>query len=450
MSRKKSAPIQLNGPRTTAGTLLLPGSKSVSNRALLLAALATGTTRIEHLLLSDDTHWMLTALKQLGVTIEHTEQYVEITGRGGLLDQKQQGKQPLSIFLGNAGTAMRPLCAVLAASQGEFELTGEPRMLERPIGPLVNALVALGAEIDYGKDEGFPPLIIHGKPLRAGQISIDGSLSSQYISAVLMLLPLLQGCAQQEQHCLARNQSETVLTLTGQVVSQPYIDLTLAMMRDFGVQIEQKDERTFIVPAQQSYQSPGLYKIESDASSASYFLAAGAIAGSIRVEGVGYASRQGDKAFVEVLAEMGAEVQLEANAMTVKAAPLKAGNFDLNAIPDAAMTIATLALFAEGQTVIRNIGNWRIKETDRLHAMTTELRKVGAQVEEGQDWIAITPPSVLQHAEIETYDDHRMAMCFALLAFAKEGVTILDPDCCHKTYPEFFNDFAQVTHITHS
>lgn len=432
--------IELQGPRKAQGTIKLPGSKSISNRVLLLAALAQGTTRIENLLFSDDTHWMLQALKQLGIRIEQHADYVEVKGGAGFF--KAAIAEPLTLFLGNAGTAMRPLCAALAASQGQFELTGEPRMKERPIGPLVDALVGLGADIHYSEQPGFPPLFIQGGELHCGKLSIDGSLSSQYISAVLMILPLLAATGTTDV---------TELTLTGEVVSLPYIELTVAMMRDFGVDIQQLNERTFIVPANQSYQSPQLYTVESDASSASYFLAAGAIAGAIRVEGVGSASRQGDKAFADVLHKMGAKVTTEPHAIEVQAAALKGGDFDLNEIPDAAMTIATLALFAAGPTRIRNIGNWRIKETDRLHAMTTELRKVGAEVEEGEDWIAIMPPSALtppqpiKHAIIATYNDHRMAMCFSLLAFDTAGVTILDPDCCHKTYPEYFTDFNRLT-----
>ncbi|RUO44449.1 3-phosphoshikimate 1-carboxyvinyltransferase [Aliidiomarina taiwanensis] len=429
--------LTLSGPRVTEGCIRLPGSKSISNRALLLAALAEGTTRIDNLLVSDDTHWMLSALKQLGVSVQQVGQQYHVQGRAGFFAASQLAQ--VSLFLGNAGTAMRPLCAALAASSGSFELTGEPRMKERPIGPLVDALRELGADIRYLEEEGFPPLEINGSTLLSGQVSIDGSLSSQYISALLMILPLLEG------------QENTRLELTGDLVSLPYIDITLAMMREFGAQVEQLDERTFLIPPGQRYVSPGDYLVESDASSASYFLAAGAIAGQIRVEGVGSASLQGDKAFADVLARMGAEVTIEPHAIEVQAGPLQGGDFDLNAIPDAAMTIATLALFAQGTTCIRNIGNWRIKETDRLHAMATELRKVGAGVEEGEDWICITPPSSLQaatsiqHATIETYNDHRMAMCFALLAFDAAGVTILDPQCCEKTYPAFFHDFNQLT-----
>src|SRR5690554_6947036 len=439
--------LTLAGPRVTQGCIRLPGSKSISNRALLLSALAKGTTRIDNLLASDDTFWMLKALKQLGVKVEQQGQSYQVHGHGGLFNARQE--TPVSFYLGNAGTAMRPLCAALAAASGHFELTGEPRMKERPIGPLVDALAQLGAEIHYLEEEGFPPLHIVGTTLTSGTVSIDGSLSSQYISAILMILPLLKAKSINSEMDYA--QSSTRLQLTGELVSLPYIDITVAMMRDFGVTVEQLDERTYIIPADQTYVSPGHYVVESDASSASYFLAAGAIAGRIRVEGVGSASLQGDKAFANVLSRMGADVIVEPHAIEVQARGLQGGSFDLNAIPDAAMTIATLALFAKGTTSIHNIGNWRIKETDRLHAMATELRKVDAHVEEGDDWISITPPSALEpaqairHAEIDTYNDHRMAMCFALVAFASVGVTIRDPRCCEKTYPNFFEDFNRFT-----
>lgn len=424
--------LHLKGPRKTQGTIRIPGSKSVSNRALLLAALAQGETRIDALLFSDDTERMLEALSLLGVASRVEETTVIIEGLGGLFISPDT----LNIYLGNAGTAMRPLAAVLAASQGVFELTGDPRMKERPIGPLVTALEQLGANISYQENEGYPPLIIQGRSLTPQPIQIDGSLSSQYISAILMLLPLLEA---------KETKQVTQLELVGEIVSLPYIHLTLAMMADFGVTVEWINERTLQVPAGQFYQSPGFYQIESDASSASYFLAAGAIAGQVRVEGVGSASRQGDKDFAKVLAAMGAKVRYEPYAIEVEAAPLTGGDFDLNAIPDAAMTIATTALFAKGTTCIRNIANWRIKETDRLTAMATELRKVGAKVEEGEDWIRIMPPKQIKLAQIATYNDHRMAMCFSLLALNEAGVIIEDPACCEKTYPEYFNDFDKIT-----
>lgn len=413
------------------GRIRLPGSKSIANRALLLAALAEGTTVLRNMLDSDDTRHMCAALRQLGVQLQTRnidgELQVEVQGLGQLFNCPQ----PQRLFLGNAGTAMRPLCAALAFSQGEFELTGEPRMAERPIGPLVDALEQLGAQITYQQQEGYPPLLIRGQGFSGHSVCIDGSLSSQFISALLMVLPY--------------NQEDTLVTLTGELVSLPYIELTLAMMARFGVEVERISAREFRVPSQQSYQSPQQYLIEGDASSASYFLAAAAIAGGpIRVDGVGLQSLQGDKEFARVLAQMGANVEWGDEFISVSKGALRGGVFDLNSIPDAAMTIATTALFAEGTTEIRNIYNWRLKETDRLSAMAAELKKVGAEVVEGEDFIRITPPQQLQHASIATYNDHRMAMCFALLGFSDVGVAIQDPDCCAKTYPNFFHDFQSV------
>src|SRR5690554_997898 len=425
-----TASLTLLGPRNVSGSIHLPGSKSISNRALLLAALAKGTTRIENLLVSDDTKWMLAALQTLGCSVElnvETKQ-AQVVGQGGLFHAPQQLQTEL--FLGNAGTAMRPLTAVLAASQGQFLLTGEPRMFERPIGDLVRALEQLGADIRYAGNDDYPPLVIQGRVLKGGAVSIHGGLSSQYISAVLMLLPLLQ--------------ENSELEITGPLVSLPYIELTLGMMAQFGVEVERLTERNYRVRGQQQYQAPASYSVEGDASSASYFLAAAAIAGEITVSGVGRKSLQGDRLFAEVLEKMGAQVEYADTSIHVRKGDLVGGDFDLNAIPDAAMTIATTALFAKGSTTIRNIGNWRIKETDRLAAMATELRKVGATVEEGEDFIVIEPPEQIQHAKIATYNDHRMAMCFSLLALAPAGVTILDPRCCEKTYPSFFQDFASI------
>lgn len=415
------------------GEVTVPGSKSIANRALLLAALASGETILEHLLDSDDTRRMQEALTQLGITIRQgPAQQVKVIGNSGAF----QVNAVTELFLGNAGTAMRPLLAVLAASKGEFILTGEPRMYERPIGPLVDALQAAGASISYLQNPGYPPLRVQG--LASGlqpRMQIDGSMSSQYVSALLMLMPLLQ--------------QECELEITGSLVSEPYITLTVAMMASFGVRVEVVSPRLYRVAAGQSYRSPGRYWVEGDASSASYFLAAGAIAGGpVTVHGVGSESLQGDKLFAEVLSAMGAKVSWQARSITVSAGAkgLQGQVFDLNHIPDAAMTIATTALFAHGSTEIRNVANWRLKETDRLHAMATELRKTGAQVEEGDDWLRITPPTELQHAKVATYDDHRMAMCFALLTFAPCGVSIIDPQCCRKTYPGFFTDLSAIVH----
>ncbi|CUS48927.1 MAG: 3-phosphoshikimate 1-carboxyvinyltransferase AroA [Idiomarinaceae bacterium HL-53] len=422
--------LVLAGPRLARGLVQLPGSKSISNRALLLAALAKGPTRLSNVLLSDDTRRMLTALSALGVRVQQQGTDIIVEGQGGRFCYEGE---LLVLDLGNAGTAMRPLTAILAGSQGQFLLTGEARMFERPIGPLVATLKQLGADIAFEQAEGYPPLKIHGKNLRGGTCQLDGSLSSQYISALLMLLPLLDG--------------NTELELTGQLVSWPYVEITLAMMKQFGIVGIEVQERKVIVPGNQSYLSPEHYHVESDASSASYFLAAAAMSeGRVTVEGVGKASLQGDIHFADVLEQMGAKVSYGKQTITVvgNSNGLKGGDFDLNHIPDAAMTIAVAAVFAKEPTTIRNIGNWRIKETDRLFAMATELRKVGCVIVEGEDFISIEPPEHHRFAEIETYNDHRMAMCFSLLALREPGICILDPSCCSKTYPQYFEDFGRI------
>jgi len=435
-AQDKRAKLTLEPQTRCQGEIELPGSKSIANRALLMAALCEEPTILTNLLVSEDTQHMRQALSQLGVaqtSLNASGTELKVDGCGG-----HWPKQPAQLFLGNAGTAMRPLTAVLSATtQAPIVLTGEPRMLERPISALVDALQAGGADIACLANSGYPPLRIGGQ-LQGGTIQVDGSESSQFISALLMALPL------------APNDSE--LELTGQVVSWPYIELTLAMLAVFGIRIERTGSHRFKIAGRQVYQSPQQYWIEGDASGASYWLAAGAIAGGpVRVSGAGAKSLQGDVAFANVVAQMGAQIDVAEQTMTASA-PTADGNglqgidVDLNAIPDAAMTLATLALFATGPTRIRNVANWRLKETDRLLAMATELRKVGAEVELHEDGLTIHPPQQWQAAEIETYNDHRMAMCFALVAFSPVGVTILDPDCCRKTYPDFFEIFSRCCH----
>ena len=419
--------LTLNPIRAISGEVHLPGSKSISNRVLLLAALAQGTTQITNLLDSDDVKHMLNALTALGVSykLSACRTKCEVHGLGGLFNHPHA----LTMFLGNAGTAMRPLTAALAASKVDVTLTGEPRMYERPIGHLVDALRQLNADITYLDNDGFPPLRIQGKPLAGGKIQIDGSISSQFLTAVLMVAPLLDG--------------NSDIEIVGELVSKPYIDITLALMQRFGVEVENHNYQRFIVKGQQRYVSPGNWLVEGDASSASYFLAAAAIkGGSIKVTGIGKHAVQGDIHFADALEAMGADVEWADDYIKVTRNTLKGVDRDYNAIPDAAMTIATTALFAEGETIIRNVYNWRVKETDRLAAMATELRKVGAEVEEGHDYLKITPPAKLQHASIATYNDHRMAMCFSLVALSDTAVTIEDPDCTAKTFPGFFTLFA--------
>ncbi|MCL2919183.1 3-phosphoshikimate 1-carboxyvinyltransferase [Shewanella litorisediminis] len=411
------------------GEVNIPGSKSISNRALLLATLASGETTLVNLLDSDDIRHMLSALKSLGVsfTLSDDKTLCTLTGLGGPI----HASKAFELFLGNAGTAMRPLCAALTLGTGEFTLTGEPRMEERPIGDLVDALRQLGADIRYLKNDGFPPLTINATGLAGGVVEIDGSLSSQFLTALLMVAPLAKGAV--------------TIAVKGELVSKPYIDITLDLMAKFGVKVVNDKYQRFEIAAGQGYVSPGKVLVEGDASSASYFLAAGAIGGGeVKVTGVGRLAVQGDVKFADALAAMGADIEWGDDYIIARGSKLHGIDMDMNHIPDAAMTIATAALFAEGPTRMSNIYNWRIKETDRLAAMATELRKVGAEVEEGHDYIQITPPAKPVHAEIDTYNDHRMAMCFSLLAFADCGVTINDPGCTSKTFPDYFKRFANL------
>ena len=416
------------------GEVVIPGSKSLSNRALLLAAMASGQTTITNLLNSDDVRHMLTALKQLGVDYQLSEDKTRcvIEGRGGPLIDHVSGNDAYELFLGNAGTAMRPLAAALCLNTGgEFTLTGEPRMYERPIGHLVDALEPLGANIEYLKESGYPPLKIQATGLNGGEVEIDGTISSQFLTALLMAAPMARG--------------DITIKVKGDLVSKPYIDITLALMAKFGVVVDHKNYQVFSVMGGQVYQSPGEIMVEGDASSASYFLAAAAIkGGTARVYGVGKDSVQGDIRFAEVLEQMGAVINYGDDYVEATRGELNGVDVDLNHIPDAAMTIATTALFANGSTKIRNVYNWRVKETDRLSAMATELRKVGAEVVEGEDFIEVTPPAELSPAAIDTYDDHRMAMCFSLAALGSAEITINDPGCTAKTFPTYFELFKKI------
>lgn len=409
-----------------SGEVNVPGSKSLSNRALLLAALAEGETELTNLLDSEDIEHMLNALTKLGINYRLSEDKTQcvVQGNGGAFNVAE----PLELFLGNAGTAMRPLCAALAASNLDTVLTGEPRMEERPIGDLVDALREADAEVTYLKNEGYPPLQIKGKTLNGGEMSVDGSVSSQFLTALLMAAPLFSG--------------DVTIRIKGELVSKPYIDITLDTMAKFGVTVENDNYQTFTVSADAKYVAPGKFMVEGDASSASYFLAAGAIkGGTVRVTGIGQNSIQGDIRFADVLEAMGAKVVWNDEYVEVTGAPLKGVNMDMNHIPDAAMTIATTALFADGPTTMTNIYNWRVKETDRLAAMATELQKLGAKVEEGHDYIKVWPTDSLKHAEIDTYNDHRIAMCFSLVALSDTPVTINDPGCTRKTFPDYFTRF---------
>jgi 3-phosphoshikimate 1-carboxyvinyltransferase len=414
---------------SAAGTVRLPGSKSISNRVLLLAALAEGETEVRDLLASDDTERMLDALKTLGLGVGHLGgENWRITGCAGKFPVKQA-----ELFLGNAGTAFRPLTAALALAGGDYVLKGVARMHERPIGDLVDGLRQLGAAVTYLGNDGYPPLHLKPATIRpGGVVKVRGDVSSQFLTGLLMALPLTGEAATVE--------------VVGELISKPYIEITLAIMARFGVIVQRDGWQRFTVPAGSRYVSPGTVYVEGDASSASYFLALGAIGGGpVRVEGVGSESIQGDVKFAEALAQMGAIIETGPNWMTARAPQggLVAVDLDCNHIPDAAMTLATAALFARGTTTLRNIASWRVKETDRIAAMATELRKLGAVVEEGGDFIRVMPAS-LKPAAIDTYDDHRMAMCFSLAAFATP-LRINDPKCVAKTFPDYFERFAAVT-----
>ena len=426
----QSAPLLLKPIPHISGTVNVPGSKSLSNRALLLAAMAKGQTHLTNLLDSDDIRHMLNALTTLKVAYRLSDDKTQcwVTGLGSTFSATELQ----SLFLGNAGTAMRPLCAALATSQGEFELTGEPRMEERPIGALVDSLRQAGAEITYLKNQGYPPVRIKGKALTGGKITVEGNVSSQFLTALLMAAPLFA--------------NDSTIEIIGELVSRPYIDITLSTMTEFGVKVVNHNYKTFTIQGAQQYQAPGEFMVEGDASSASYFLAAGAIkGGTVKVTGVGKKSVQGDIRFADVLQEMGAKITWGDDYIQVEGAPLKAVDMDMNHIPDAAMTIATTALFAKGTTTIRNIYNWRVKETDRLAAMACELRKVGAGVIEGKDFITITPPKTFLETDIDTYDDHRIAMCFSLVALGDTAVIINDPGCTAKTFPDYFTRLKQIS-----
>ncbi len=424
--------LDLSARSGARGTVRLPGSKSISNRILLLSALADGTTLVKGLLASDDTRVMLDALHRLGVNWQRLEggDY-RVDGVGGTFPVKYA-----NLFLGNAGTAFRSLTAACAMSSGDYTLSGVPRMHERPIGDLVDALRQAGAQIDYTENDGFPPLHILPHEDGTGEISVKGNVSSQYLTGLLLSAPLLG--------------REVTVVVEGELISKPYVEITLNLMKRYGIEAKREGWQRFTVPAA-TYQSPGEIEVEGDASSASYFLAAGAIGhGPVRVEGVGRNSIQGDVRFAEALARMGAEVGFGPNWIECRlgcADKLHAIDLDCNHIPDAAMTLGVLALFANGTTTLSNIASWRVKETDRISAMATELRKLGATVEEGADSIKITPPAKLAaNAEIDTYDDHRMAMCFSLVALGGVPIRINDPKCVNKTFPEYFEKFAAITH----
>ncbi|XP_058734631.1 3-phosphoshikimate 1-carboxyvinyltransferase 2 [Vicia villosa] len=429
-----------------SGSITLPGSKSLSNRILLLAALSEGTTVVENLLDSEDIHYMLEALKVLGLRVEDdkTTKQAVVEGSGGLFPTGRESKDEVNLFLGNAGTAMRPLTAALVAAGGNtrYILDGVPRMRERPIGDLVSGLKQLGADVDCFLGTDCPPVRIIGKGgLPGGKVKLSGSISSQYLTALLMAAPLALG--------------DVEIEIIDKLISVPYVEMTLKLMERFGVSVEHSDNwDRFLVRGGQKYKSPGNAFVEGDASSASYFLAGAAVTGgTITVIGCGTSSLQGDVKFAEVLEKMGAKVTWTENSVTVTGPPqdssgrkvLQGIDVNMNKMPDVAMTLAVVALFANGPTTIRDVASWRVKETERMIAICTELRKLGATVEEGPDYCVITPPEKLNVTSIDTYDDHRMAMAFSLAACGDVPVTIKDPGCTRKTFPDYFQVLERFT-----
>ena len=433
------------GPLKRAqGQITLPGSKSISNRSLLLAALASSQTTLSNLLDADDTQIMRAALRQLGLTVQDQDETTcLVTGSGGRFPIREA-----DLFMGNAGTAIRPLTAALVMQQGDYRLSGVARMHERPIRDLIDGLRQIGAVISYQGVEGYPPIQIHASSISIPEVvRIRGDVSSQFLTALLMALPLLA-------------KKEIRIEVIGELISRPYIEITLKLMQRFGVHVDCPNAQTFVIPAQAAlqtggsvYSSPGHLLAEGDASSASYFLAAGAIGvGPVRVLGVGRDSIQGDVAFADALAQMGAVIT-KGDDWIEAAAPVSGQlhgiTIDCTAIPDAAMTLAIVALFATGETRLNGIASWRVKETDRIAAMAAELQKVGAGIEAGSDYLVIRPPLAWQTPAngIDTYDDHRMAMCFSLAAFGPNSILINDPNCVAKTFPRYFAEFAQIAQI---
>ena len=413
--------ITLSPIRKISGEVILPGSKSLSNRILLLSMLAEGQTEIQNLLDSDDIRRMVEALEKLGIEFEENraENRISVIGTGGLIPVSEA-----TLMLGNAGTAIRPLTAAMTLGRGRFLLDGVARMRERPIIDLVDGLSQLGANLRCLNGTDCPPVEVIADGLPGGKTLLSGAISSQYLTAILLVAPYAK--------------SEVEIEIIDKLVSVPYVEMTLRLMQRFGVEVNQKNDQNFRIPRQQ-YQSPGRIFVEGDASSASYFLAGAAITkGTVTVKGCGTESIQGDARFAEVLEKMGAKVEWSPQQVKLTGSSLNGIDVDMNQMPDAAMTLAVAALFASGPTAIRNIYNWRVKETERLQAVSTELRKLGAVVEDGYDYLVIQPPEQIKAASIETYDDHRMAMAFSLAACGKSPVTINNPDCVSKTFPDYF------------
>ena len=417
--------LKLNKINAVSGKVILPGSKSLSNRALLVSALAKGDTKLLNVLKSDDTNRMIEALTKLNVKLNVNANTIDVQGLGGVFDE---GLNTVDLYLGNAGTAMRPLCSVLAVSKGLFNLTGEPRMMERPIGPLTEALKSIGLSIEYLNNDGFPPLRIRGSKVNSHEVSISGTTSSQFITALLMTAPVCGGLK---------------IKIEGDLISKPYVDLTINLIEKFGAKVHRNGYSEFEVEGT-GYQSPKSYLIEGDATGATYFAAAAAIGGELEIYGLPKDCAQGDIKFMDVLKALGAKVSFGDNSVIVKKSKLHGIEIDMNAMPDAAMTLVPLALYTDSPVVIKNIASWRVKETDRIQAMVNEMSKLGVNVSSGHDYISIDA-SVRNDATptFDTYNDHRMAMCMSLVAFDRD-IVINDPDCINKTFPTYFTTLKSV------
>lgn len=409
-----------------SGEVRLPGSKSIGNRSLLLAALSRGETILENLPTSDDVQVLLRQLPALGVKAGAGGDALQVTGAGGAFSIRE-GRFEVD----NAGTALRPLVAVLSAGEGEFVVDGNEQMRRRPVGDLVQAVAGAGVDI-HCSEQGTPPVSIRTSGWKNTEFRVSGKTSSQFVSALLLAAPL--------------SGRRVVLRLPEEPVSRPYIDLTIRMMEQFGVRVEREDYLTFVVPEGQCYTSPGRYAVEGDATAATYFLTAGILSGPVRVYGLDESSIQGDIRYLAILRALGGRIKAGKGWIEAQyQGPVHGISVDMNDMPDAAMTLAVTGLFSEGAVDIRNVENLRVKESERIRGLKTELERLGAIVEERRDGLTVHPPAAMHDAEIQTYRDHRMAMAFSL-ACLRTPITILDPHCVNKTYPGYFGDFERICH----
>ncbi|MEE2987572.1 MAG: 3-phosphoshikimate 1-carboxyvinyltransferase [Nitrospinota bacterium] len=416
--------IEIRPTTNISATVGCPPSKSYTNRALLIAALADGECRIEFPLFSDDTRYMKEALIQFGIPVRQEENAFVIAGKAGVLSVSER-----ELFVGNAGTTMRFLTTFSALAPGLTYLTGDDRMQERPISDLLDCLNLMGIRAESVRKNSCPPLEIHGGQVQGGSLNLAGDKSSQYLTSVLLSAPYFR--------------NDTTIKIQGELTSKSYADITLDIMKSFGVHVENEGYRKFVVPSGKKYQARN-YRVEGDWSSASYFLAAAAVAGgTIDITALNPDSVQGDAGFLNVLKQMGCSVEKTGEKIHLRANPLKGISINMNSMPDAVQTLAVVALFADGPTRIDGIGNLRIKETDRIRALATELFRLGAEVESGDDFL-IVKPGTYAPAEIETYHDHRMAMSFAVAGLKIPGVKIKNPGCVAKSFPDFFERFNKI------